>query len=73
MQHIMHSNVGRFVFRKPCLKEVSSYNDKVSSYDKVLLYNDKVSSYNDKVSSYNETSHHMAVMAFHKDVLKHMT
>ena len=84
-----------FVFRKTCLKEVSSYNDKVSSYNdkvpsyndkvpsynnkvpsnndkvssynnKVPSYNDKVPSYNDKVSSYKKTSHHKAVMAFHR-------
>ena len=69
-----------FVFRKTCLKEVSSYNDKVSSYndkvssynnkvpsynDKISSYNNKVPSYNSKVSSYNETSHHKAVTAFH--------
>ena len=68
------------VFRKTCLKEVSSYNDKVPSYNdkvpsynnkvssynnKVSSYNDKVPTYNDKVSSYKETSHHKAVIAFH--------
>ena len=69
-------------FRKTCLKEVSPYNDKESSYndkvsshkDKVSSYNDKVPSCNNKVSSYNETSHHKAVMAFHRfAVLRYIT
>ena len=60
MQQIIYYNVSHFIFRKACLKEVSSFDDKVSLYNTVSLYNCKIPSYNnnvpscnDKVASYN--------------------